>query len=59
MVAWGAHATDGCWMDTDATEPQGLIYNVLTNQFVVGWISAIIASLFGAGEEVERILEEE
>jgi len=44
---------------TDATEPQGLIYNVLTNQFVVGWISAIIASLFGAGEEVERILEEE
>jgi len=26
---------------------------------VPGWISAIIASLFGAGEEVERILEEE
>ncbi len=29
------------------------------NQFVSGWISAIIASIFGAGEEVERILEEE
>jgi len=26
---------------------------------VPGWISAIIASLFGAGEEVESILEEE
>jgi len=26
---------------------------------VAWWISAIIASLFGAGEEVERILEEE
>jgi len=24
-----------------------------------GWISALIASLFGAGEEVEKILEEE
>jgi len=26
---------------------------------VAWWISAIIASLFGAGDEVERILEEE
>jgi len=26
---------------------------------MVGLISALIASLFGAGEEVERILEEE
>jgi len=26
---------------------------------MAGWISALIASLFGAGEEVERILEEE
>jgi len=24
-----------------------------------GWISALIASLFGAGDEVEKILEEE
>jgi hypothetical protein len=40
-------------------DAQGLIYDIPTNQFVAGWISAIIASLFGAGEEVERILEEE
>jgi len=26
---------------------------------MAGWIAAIIASLFGAGEEVEKILEEE
>jgi len=26
---------------------------------MAGWIAAIIASLFGAGEEVENILEEE
>jgi len=26
---------------------------------MVGWISAIIASIFGAGETVEDILEEE
>jgi len=26
---------------------------------MVGWISAIIASMFGAGETVEDILEEE
>jgi len=26
---------------------------------MVGWISAIIASMFGAGETVEEILEEE
>jgi len=26
---------------------------------MTGWISALIASLFGAGEEVEKILEEE
>jgi len=26
---------------------------------VAGWISALIASMFGASEEVERILEEE
>jgi len=26
---------------------------------MAGWISALIASLFGAGEEVEKILEEE
>jgi len=26
---------------------------------VAWWVSAIIASLFGANEEVERILEEE
>jgi len=26
---------------------------------MVGWISAIIASIFGAGETVEEILEEE
>jgi len=24
-----------------------------------GWISSLIASLFGAGDEVEKILEEE
>jgi len=37
----------------------GLIYAIPLNLFVAGLISAIIASLFGAGEEVERILEEE
>jgi len=26
---------------------------------MAGWIAAILASLFGAGEEVEKILEEE
>jgi len=26
---------------------------------MAGWISALIASLFGAGDEAERILEEE
>jgi len=26
---------------------------------MAGWISALIASLFGAGEAVEKILEEE
>jgi len=26
---------------------------------MAGWIAAIIASVFGAGEEVEKILEEE
>ena len=26
---------------------------------MAGWIPALIASLFGAGEEVEKILEEE
>jgi len=26
---------------------------------MTGWIPALIASLFGAGEEVEKILEEE
>jgi len=26
---------------------------------MAGWISALVASLFGAGEEVEKILEEE
>jgi len=26
---------------------------------MLDWISAIFASMFGAGEEVERILEEE
>jgi len=26
---------------------------------MAGWISALLASLFGAGEEVEKILEEE
>jgi len=26
---------------------------------MTGWVSALIASLFGAGEEVEKILEEE
>jgi len=26
---------------------------------MTGWISALIASLFGAGKEVEKILEEE
>jgi len=26
---------------------------------MTGWISALIASLFGAGEEVGKILEEE
>jgi len=26
---------------------------------MTGWISALIASLFGAGEEFEKILEEE
>jgi len=26
---------------------------------MVGWISAIIASMFGAGETIEEILEEE
>jgi len=26
---------------------------------MVGWISAIIASIFGAGEEIEEILNEE
>jgi len=26
---------------------------------MTGWISALIASLFGAGDEVEKILEEE
>jgi len=26
---------------------------------MVGWISAIIASIFGAGETIEEILEEE
>jgi len=26
---------------------------------MAGWISALIASLFGAGEEVEKILEQE
>jgi len=26
---------------------------------MTGWISALVASLFGAGEEVEKILEEE
>jgi len=26
---------------------------------MVGWISALVASLFGADEEVEKILEEE
>jgi len=26
---------------------------------MAGWISALIASLFGAGEEVEKILQEE
>jgi hypothetical protein len=37
----------------------GLIYVITPNLLVTGWISAIIASLFGAGEEVEHILEEE
>ena len=36
---------------------RGLLLNLLRHRG--GWISAIIASLFGAGEEVERILEEE
>jgi len=26
---------------------------------MTGWISALISSIFGAGEEVENILEEE
>jgi len=26
---------------------------------MTGWISALISSIFGAGEEVEKILEEE
>jgi len=26
---------------------------------MAGWISALISSIFGAGEEVEKILEEE
>jgi len=26
---------------------------------MTGWITALVASLFGAGEEVEKILEEE
>ena len=40
-------------------DAQGLIYDIPTNQFVTGWIAALIASLLGAGDEVERILEEE
>jgi len=26
---------------------------------MAGWISALIASLFGAGEDIEKILEQE
>jgi hypothetical protein len=29
------------------------------SDYMVDWISAIIASIFGAGETVEEILEEE
>jgi len=36
-----------------------IIYNNRLFLPMTGWISALISSIFGAGEEVEKILEEE
>ena len=36
-----------------------IIYNNCLFLSMAGWISALISSIFGAGEEIEKILEEE
>ncbi len=41
------------------SDSQGLFTTIVYFLSMAGWISALISSIFGAGEEVEKILEEE
>ncbi|MDA9722657.1 hypothetical protein N9U53_01030 [Euryarchaeota archaeon] len=48
-------------VDIDKIYPDSREFNYLIAPLLLmpEWISALIASLFGAGDEVERILEDE